>query len=70
MANGTGMAEFDLGNGSERADLAGLVTRLGLKVIGKKAGGGIGGDGRTRPGRLNGAGDRWADFPQCPRGDR
>jgi len=37
-------AEFDLGNGSEPMISRAMVTRLGLKITGKKAGGGIGGE--------------------------
>jgi hypothetical protein len=37
-------AEFDLGNGSEPLVSRAFATRLGLKVKGKKAGGGIGGE--------------------------
>jgi hypothetical protein len=37
-------AEFDLGNGSEPMISRALATKLGLKVTGKKAGGGIGGE--------------------------
>ena len=39
-----GQAEFDLGNGSEPMISRALVNRLGLGIIGKKAGGGIGGE--------------------------
>lgn len=37
-------AEFDLGNGSEPMISRAQVTKLGLKVTGQKAGGGIGGE--------------------------
>ena len=37
-------AEFDLGNGSEPLISRAMVRTLGLKVAGKKAGGGIGGE--------------------------
>lgn len=37
-------AEFDLGNGSEPMISRALAKRLGLKVTGSKAGGGIGGE--------------------------
>jgi predicted aspartyl protease len=37
-------AEFDLGNGSEPMVSRALVAKLGLEVLGKKAGGGIGGE--------------------------
>lgn len=39
-----GQAEFDLGNGSEPTISRALVKRLGLRIIGQKAGGGIGGE--------------------------
>jgi len=43
-ANGaSAQAEFDLGNGSDVMISRALVTKLGLKVVGKKQGGGIGG---------------------------
>lgn len=38
------LAEFDLGNGSEPMISRAMVTKLGLKTTGKKAGGGIGGE--------------------------
>jgi hypothetical protein len=37
-------ADFDLGNGSDVMVSRALVERLGLKITGKKAGGGIGGE--------------------------
>lgn len=37
-------AEFDLGNGSEPMISRAQVTKLGLKVTGQKAGGGVGGE--------------------------
>jgi hypothetical protein len=37
-------AEFDLCNGSEPMISRAMVTRLGLKITGKKSGGGIGGE--------------------------
>lgn len=40
----TAQAEFDLGNGSDPMISRAMVDRLGLKVTGKKAGGGIGGE--------------------------
>ena len=44
-ANGVAaQAEFDLGNGSDVMISRELVTKLKLKIIGKKAGGGIGGE--------------------------
>jgi len=43
-ANGvTAQAEFDLGNGSDVLISRDMVKRLGLKITGKKSGGGIGG---------------------------
>lgn len=43
-ANGAeAQAEFDLGNGSDVMISRDLVKKLGLKILGKKAGGGIGG---------------------------
>ena len=43
-ANGVAaQAEFDLGNGSDVMISRELVKKLGLKILGKKAGGGIGG---------------------------
>ena len=43
-ANGVAaQAEFDLGNGSDVMISRDLVTKLGLKILGKKTGGGIGG---------------------------
>ncbi len=43
-ANGVAaQAEFDLGNGSDVMISRDLVNKLGLKILGKKAGGGIGG---------------------------
>jgi len=43
-ANGKlAQAEFDLGNGSDVLISRGMVRKLGLKIIGKKSGGGIGG---------------------------
>jgi|KBSSwiStaDraftv2_1062776.scaffolds.fasta_scaffold01691_17 hypothetical protein len=43
-ANGVAAeAEFDLGNGSDVMISRDLVKKLGLQIIGKKAGGGIGG---------------------------
>jgi hypothetical protein len=43
-ANGvSAQAEFDLGNGSDVMISRNLVKKLGLKVLGKRAGGGIGG---------------------------
>ena len=43
-ANGVdAQAEFDLGNGSDVMISRDLVKKLGLKILGKKAGGGIGG---------------------------
>jgi hypothetical protein len=45
LVNGrTAQAEFDLGNGSEVLVSRAFATRLGLKKIGTKAGGGIGGE--------------------------
>lgn len=42
-ANGTlAQAEFDLGNGSDVLISRDMVKKLGLKIIGRKAGGGIG----------------------------
>ena len=38
------LAEFDLGNGSEPMISRAMVNKLGLRVTGKKAGGGIGGE--------------------------
>lgn len=37
-------AEFDLGNGSDVMVSQAMVERLGLKVVGRKTGGGIGGE--------------------------
>ena len=43
-ANGVAaLAEFDLGNGSDVMISRDLVQKLGLKILGKKTGGGIGG---------------------------
>jgi hypothetical protein len=43
-ANGVAaLAEFDLGNGSDVMISRDLVKKLGLKILGQKAGGGIGG---------------------------
>jgi predicted aspartyl protease len=45
LANGTrAQAEFDLGNGSDVMVSRALAGKLKLKIIGKKAGGGIGGE--------------------------
>ena len=42
--NGTAVqAEFDLGNGTDVLISRAVVNRLGLRIIGRKAGGGIGG---------------------------
>jgi hypothetical protein len=45
FANGTfALAELDLGNGSDVLISRPLATKLKLKIVGKKAGGGIGGE--------------------------
>jgi aspartyl protease len=45
LVNGNSVrAEFDLGNGSDVLISRELVNRLGLRTIGRKAGGGIGGE--------------------------
>jgi hypothetical protein len=45
FANGTfALAELDLGNGSDVLISRRLATKLKLKIVGKKAGGGIGGE--------------------------
>lgn len=53
-ANGAlAQAEFDLGNGSDVLISREMVKKLGLKIIGKKSGGGIGGALNRDAVRLN-----------------